>query len=49
MWDTSKPDGIARNLLDSTKFLATGWKQKVNFNDGLQTTYKWYADSVAGA
>ena len=49
VWDTSKPDGTARKLLDSTKFLATGWKPKVNFKNGLQTTYQWYAASVAGA
>lgn len=49
VWDTSKPDGTARKLLDSSNFLATGWMPKVNFENGLQATYQWYIDNVAGA
>jgi len=49
LWDTSKPDGTPRKLLDSANFLATGWKPKVTFKNGLQTTYQWYADLVASA
>lgn len=42
VWDTSKPDGAARKLLDSSLFLAAGWEPKVSFEAGLQTTYDWF-------
>ena len=45
-WDTSKPDGTPRKLLDSAKFLATGWSPKVDFESGLKATYHWYTDYV---
>ncbi len=41
-WDTSKPDGAARKLLDSSKFNALGWKPSIKFDDGLKTTYEWF-------
>lgn len=41
-WDTSKPDGTPRKLLDSSKFLALGWKPEISFEDGLKITYEWY-------
>lgn len=41
-WDTSKPDGTAKKLLDSTQFLTIGWSPKVSFENGLQATYQWY-------
>lgn len=40
-WDTAKPDGAPRKLLDATNFLALGWKKNVSFDDGLADTYKW--------
>lgn len=43
-WDTSKPDGTPRKLLNSSKFLALGWKPKVTFEKGLEITYKWYKE-----
>lgn len=45
IWDTSKPDGTPRKLLDSSKFLALGWKPKVTFEKGLEITYKWYKET----
>ena len=42
VWDISKPDGTLRKLLDSSKFLTTGWIPKVSFEDGLKETYDWY-------
>ena len=42
VWDTSKPDGTARKLLDSSRFLALGWKPDTDFEEGLKATYGWY-------
>jgi len=44
-WDTTKPDGTMKKLLDSSKFLALGWKPQVKFEEGLETTYKWYKEN----
>jgi GDP-L-fucose synthase len=42
VWDTSKPDGTPRKLLDVSKLKALGWQAKTNLEDGLQQTYTWY-------
>ena len=47
-WDTSKPDGTPRKLLDSSKLLALGWQPNVNFEDGLATTYHWFKERFNG-
>jgi GDP-L-fucose synthase len=44
-WDVEKPDGTMKKLLDSSRFLALGWKPKVKFEDGLKTTYQWYKEN----
>ncbi len=44
-WDTSKPDGTMKKLLDSSKFLSLGWKPNVTFEDGLKMTYQWYKEN----
>jgi GDP-L-fucose synthase len=41
-WDTSKPDGALRKLLDSSDFLKLGWKPTVTLEEGLKITYEWY-------
>jgi GDP-L-fucose synthase len=41
-WDTTKPDGTPRKLLDSARMHALGWKAAVNFEEGLKNTYDWY-------
>lgn len=41
-WDTSKPDGAPRKLLDSGRLLSTGWKPSIAFEAGLLNTYTWY-------
>lgn len=45
-WDTSKPDGAPRKLLDSTRLRAFGWQPAVDFEEGLKGTYQWYLDHV---
>lgn len=45
-WDTSKPDGAPRKLLDSSRLRAFGWLPVVDFEDGLKSTYQWYLDNA---
>lgn len=46
-WDTDKPDGTPRKLLDSTRMLATGWTAKTGLKDGILRTYEWYLENKA--
>lgn len=41
-WDTSKPDGTPRKLLDVSRLVGTGWKPKVSLREGLSGTVQWY-------
>ena len=46
-WDTTKPDGTPRKLLDVTKLRALGWKPAIPLRDGIARTYEWFrANSV---
>lgn len=42
IWDTDKPDGTPRKLLNVDKLHNLGWKHKINLEDGIKDTYKWY-------
>ncbi len=46
LWDTDKPDGTHRKLLDSSRFLNTGWKPSTTLERGLETTYQWYLNNL---
>jgi GDP-L-fucose synthase len=46
-FDTSKPDGFPRKLLDVSKLNKLGWKHQTSFEDGLKTTYEWFLANVA--
>lgn len=39
-WDTSKPDGTPRKLMDSGKLAAMGWKKQVEFEEGIRRAYE---------
>ena len=41
-WDTSKPDGTPRKLLNVNKLHALGWHHQISLEEGLKTTYEWY-------
>lgn len=43
-WDTTKPDGAPRKLLDSTRIRALGWRSRTSFEDALRATYDWYVN-----
>ena len=44
-FDTSKPDGTPRKLLDVTKINEAGWKAKIGLIDGVKSTYQWFLDN----
>jgi GDP-L-fucose synthase len=41
-WDSSKPDGTPRKLLDVSKLHKLGWKHKYSLSEGLQHTIDWF-------
>src|SRR5207244_5005271 len=41
-WDTSKPDGTPRKLLDVSKLRALVWKPAISLRDGIARTYQWF-------
>jgi GDP-L-fucose synthase len=41
-WDSSKPDGTPRKLLDVSRITALGWKAQIPLEDGIRSTYEWY-------
>ena len=44
-FDTTKPDGAIRKLIDVTSLKNMGWKYSVDLKEGLEKTYKWYLES----
>jgi GDP-L-fucose synthase len=48
VYDSSKPDGTPRKLLDTTKLTALGWRPSIRLREGLESTYRWYVDTLAG-
>lgn len=47
VWDTSKPDGTPRKLLDVSKLKALGWKPKIGLDVGIKSTYEWYLSNLS--
>jgi GDP-L-fucose synthase len=43
-WDTTKPDGAPRKLLDVSKIEAAGWSHSIALSDGINSTYEWFTD-----
>ncbi|HEU0275590.1 MAG TPA: GDP-L-fucose synthase [Candidatus Udaeobacter sp.] len=41
-WDSAKPDGTPRKLLDASKLRALGWKPSISLHEGITRTYEWY-------
>ena len=46
-FDTSKPDGAPRRMLDSSRLAALGWHARTTLADGLQRMYRWYISNRA--
>ncbi len=46
-WDSSKPDGTPRKLLDVSRLTALGWKARIPLEQGLRDTLRWYLETRA--
>ena len=46
-WDTTKPDGTPRKLLDVSRLNSLGWTPKIGLRQGIETTYTWYVDTIS--
>jgi GDP-L-fucose synthase len=47
VFDTSKPDGMYRKLMDSGKLRSLGWKPEVTLEEGIKKTYEWYKERTS--
>ncbi len=45
-WDSSKPDGTPRKLMDISKMHDLGWKHRVELEDGIRKTYNWFLENI---
>ena len=48
VWDSTKPDGAPRKLLDVGKIQALGWRHRIDLRDGIESTYEWYCAQDQG-
>ena len=46
-FDTTKPDGTPRKLMDSSRLRALGWQPAISLREGIRTTYEWYLRQYA--
>ena len=46
IWDTTKPDGTPKKLMDSSKLSDLGWKPKINLEEGIKLTYAWFLEML---
>ena len=45
IWDSSKPDGTPRKLMDVSKMTQAGWKAKIELKEGIRETYNWFLEN----
>lgn len=45
-WDSSKPDGTPRKLMDISKMHDLGWKHKIDLEEGIEKTYHWFLENI---
>ena len=45
VWDTSKPNGTPRKVMNVDRMKALGWEPKVQLKDGIESAYKWYLEN----
>ena len=47
VYDTTKPDGAPRKLLDVSRLHAAGWTHRIGLREGISSTYRWFLENVA--
>ena len=45
-WDTSKPNGTPRKVLNVDKIKSLGWEPKISLRKGIESTYEWFKENV---
>ena len=48
-WDTSKPNGTPRKLLDVSRLQAAGWQAQTSLQEGIRVTYEWFVQNEPAA
>jgi GDP-L-fucose synthase len=46
IWDSSKPDGTPRKLLDVSKLKEMGWEYTIELEEGIEKTYAWFLENI---
>jgi GDP-L-fucose synthase len=46
-YDSAKPDGTPRKLVDVSKISGLGWRAKIDLRTGIEQTYRWFLDNQA--
>ena len=46
IWDTTKPDGTPRKLMDVSKMKSLGWEYSTELQQGIQKTYAWFLENI---
>ena len=46
VWNSSKPDGTPRKLMDNSKLQLLGWKYQIELEQGIQQTYDWFLKNI---
>ena len=49
VFDTDRPDGAPRKLLDVSKLEALGWRARIGLREGIERTYQWYTEHLEDA
>ncbi len=47
VFDTTRPDGMPRKLLDTSRINALGWRPRIGLESGIASTYRWYLENHA--
>ena len=47
VWDSSKPDGTPRKLMDVSKMNANGWKAQIGLPEGIRSTIEWFVSNIS--
>ncbi len=47
IWDSSKPDGTPRKLMDISKMHELGWKHQIELKEGIEKTYQWFLENIS--